>query len=231
MVRSKRDPSDSEVRGKEVGVTTGPHTSASGCRNMPQGDRVLTAVDWQKQQWLDLCSDLSLFLLGPSLAFAFHQDRNQESTMPPNPWEDVGKRANAPRCEPPDWDKLGLSGINSAGRKPCFGMGENPGDFPGQRRWVRFLSSTTTFPSPMRGPRPGESGIRPLVHAKKPTPQIPLPDGIHKPGPAEVCMRFWVGVWHLINTELGARHPVIGANLVEQSAVCCSCFRSKTLEY
>ena len=28
-------------------------------------------------------------------------------------------------------------------------------------------------------------------------------------------MGFWVGVWHLINTDLGARHPrVVGANLV-----------------
>ena len=112
---------------------------------MPQGDRVLTAVDWQKQQWLDLCSDLSLFLLGPSLAFAFHQDRNQESTMPPNPWEDVGKRANAPRCEPPDWDRLGFLVFNSAGQRACFGMGENPGDFPGQRPLGPF-SVSHNFP-------------------------------------------------------------------------------------
>ena len=204
-----------------MGVTP---ASASGCGNMPQGETVFSAVDWRKQQ------DPSLFLMGPGLAFAFHQDRNQgsESTMSPIPREDVGKRANAPRCEPPDWDRLGFLVFNSAGQRACFGMGENPGDFPGPRPLGPF-SVSHNFP--IANARAASRGIGNTTSCPcQEAHPANTPARWHSQARTGRGLHAILG-WCLASDQHRAGDGVIGANLVEQPGVCCPSFCSKTFEY
>jgi hypothetical protein len=99
---------------------------------------------------------------------------------------------------------LVFRGVNSAGQEHPFGQILHSSGL--HFRWHRGCASRwacfPNFPSCQNAARPREPDVVPHP-CQAASPQIPLPDGIHKPREAEVCMAFCARVWQLIEIDRG----------------------------